>query len=41
MAVTICDSCTDTKECRAYELETYIFYWCEDCVDDEGIEVNE
>lgn len=38
--ITFCDSCTEEKEIKSYLYTEIIFYWCEDCKDEEGVLVN-
>jgi hypothetical protein len=26
-----CDSCTEEKEIKPYQVDTITFYWCDDC----------
>lgn len=28
-----CDSCTEEREVKGYEVEGADFYWCEDCAE--------
>jgi len=29
--ITFCDSCTDKKEVKKYQVKGETFYWCENC----------
>jgi hypothetical protein len=32
---TFCDSCTDLKEVQEYDIKGDLFYWCEECKDND------
>lgn len=34
--LTLCDSCTEEREVKAYLAAEIVFYWCEDCKE-EGL----
>ena len=38
--ITFCDSCTEEREVKAYLSAELVFYWCQDCKDEEGMIVN-
>ena len=36
--ITFCDSCTEEREVKTYLSAEVVFFWCEDCKEEELVD---